>query len=151
MSELQNRRYKEVEPKETVKKLKQILNKIGIEVEEKWSKESSVGTYSLRVCVKGTDIGQNGKGMTKEFARASGYAEFLERLQNGMFRFRIEKPTKDLPFSYSPDEKILAIDGLVEDNSFFQEILKANQKQNKSKEEKIEFIQKIFNQKSTLV
>lgn len=151
MSELQNRRYKEVEPKETVKKLKQILNKIGIEVEENWSKESSVGTYSLRVCVKGTDIGQNGKGMTKDFARASGYAEFLERLQNGMFRFRIEKPTKELPFSYSPDEQILSIDELLEDNSLFQEILKSNQKQNKSKEEKIEFLQTILNEKSTLV
>ena len=44
MSELQNRRYKEVAPEETVKKLKGLLEKLGIEVEEKWSNESSVGT-----------------------------------------------------------------------------------------------------------
>lgn len=71
MSELQERRYKEVSPEETVKKLKGLLKEVGIEVEEKWSKESSVGTYSLRICIKGTDIGQNGKGMTREFAMAS--------------------------------------------------------------------------------
>ena len=88
MSELQNRRYKEVAPEETVKRIKKILNEVGIKTEEKWQEKSSVGTYSLRVCVKGTDIGQNGKGMTKEFAMASGYAEFLERLQNGVFRFK---------------------------------------------------------------
>ena len=109
MSELQNRRYKEVTPEETVKKLKGLLEKLGIEVEEKWSDESSVGTYSLRVCIKGTDIGQNGKGMTKEFAMASGYAEFFERMQNGIFRFRMEKPTPEIPFINSPDEKYLSV------------------------------------------
>ena len=61
MSELQKRRYKEITPEETVKKLKGLLEKLGIEVVEKWSNESSVGTYSLRVCIKETDIGQNGK------------------------------------------------------------------------------------------
>ena len=37
-----------------------------IEVEENWTKKSSVGTYSLRLTIKDTNIGQNGKGMTKE-------------------------------------------------------------------------------------
>ena len=86
MSELRQRRYKDAEPAETVKKLKKLLKELGIDVEEKWSKESSVGTFSLRICIKGTDIGQNGKGMTREFAMASGYAEFFERMQNGMLR-----------------------------------------------------------------
>ena len=44
MSDLQERRYKEVTPEETVKRLKELLKKIGIEVIEKWSDESSVGT-----------------------------------------------------------------------------------------------------------
>ena len=158
MSELQNRRYKEVMPEETVKKLKGLLDKLGIEIEEKWSNESSVGTYSLRVCIKGTDIGQNGKGMTKEFAMASGYAEFFERMQNGIFRFRMEKPTKELPFVNSPDEKhfpveeVLSIneDGKVK-NSFFENILKQNNKENRTKEEQIEYIKEILNEKSRLV
>ena len=61
MSELQERRYKEVLPQKTVEKLKGLLKQLGIEVEEKWIDESSVGTYSLRVCVKGTNIGQKWK------------------------------------------------------------------------------------------
>ena len=127
MSELQERRYKEVLPEKTVEKLKGLLKQLGIEVEEKWIDASSVGTYSLRVCVKGTNIGQNGKGMTKEFAMASGYAEFFERFQNGMFRFRLEKPTKELPFTYAPDERTLSIEELMnKENSFLDNIVEAN-------------------------
>lgn len=152
MDELQNRRYKEVEPKETVKKLKSILNEIGINVEEKWSKKSSVGTYSLRVCVKGTDLGQNGKGMTKEFAMASAYAEFFERMQNGLFRFRIEKPSKELPFSNFPDEKNIAIEELMEKhNSVLENILKVNNYESKTKEEKIKYIKEVCNENSKIV
>lgn len=159
MSELQNRRYKEVAPEETVKKLKGLLEKLGIEVEEKWSNESSVGTYSLRIHIKGTDMGQNGKGMTREFAMASGYAEFFERLQNGMFRFRMEKPTEELPFVTAPDEKHLSVEdalGIKDNNgeirnSFFENILKQNGKESATKEEKVEYIKEILNEKSDLV
>lgn len=152
MSELQSRKYKEVNPEETVKRLKKILHDMKIDVEEKWSKKSSVGTYSLRICIKGTDIGQNGKGMTKEFAMASGYAEFFERLQNGILRFRVEKPTEELPFSNSPDEKHLSVEELMtNNNSFLEEILRANNYGDKTKEEKIEYIKQIFNEKSNLV
>ena len=149
MSELRQRRYKDAEPAETVKKLKNLLKELGIDVEEKWSKESSVGTFSLRICIKGTDIGQNGKGMTREFAMASGYAEFFERMQNGMLRFRMEKPTKELPFANVPDEKHLQIEEVLGanfknsgeiQNSFVQNILKQNGKENATKEEKIEYL-----------
>ena len=158
MSELQNRRYKEVTPEETVKKLKGLLEKLRIEVVEKWSNESSVGTYSLRVCIKGTDIGQNGKGMTKEFAMASGYAEFFERMQNGMFRFRMEKPTTEIPFVNAPDEKHLTVKEALNidetgklKNSFFENIVKQNGKENSIAEEQAQFIKKILNEKSNLV
>ena len=157
MSELQERRYKEVSPEETVKRLKKLLDELGIEVEEKWSKESSVGTYSLRICIKGTDIGQNGKGMTKEFAMASAYAEFFERFQNGIMRFRMEEPTKELPFINSPDEKHLNVEEALNitnnniRNSFFENILKRNGKNDCSNQEKIEYIKQILNEKSNLV
>ncbi len=152
MNELKNRRYKEVEPKETVKRLKKILNEIGINVEENWSKKSSVDTYSLRVCVKGTNLGQNGKGMTKEFAMASGYAEFFERMQNGLLRFRIEKPTKELPFSIFPDEKEISIEELMEKpNSVLENILEANNYKSKTKEEQIKFIKEICNENCKIV
>lgn len=152
MSELQNRRYKEVPPEETVERIKKILKQMEIDVEEVWGQASSVGTYSLRVRIKGTDMGQNGKGMTKEFAMASGYAEFLERLQNGIFRFRMETPTKEIPFTNSPDEKYLTLEELTkENNSFFENILKMNNYENKSKEEKLHYIKELFNENSKLI
>ena len=128
-------------------------------MEEKWSNESSVETYSLRIHIKGTDMGQNGKGMTREFAMASGYAEFFERLQNGMFRFRMEKPTEELPFVTAPDEKHLSVEdalGIKDNNgeirnSFFENILKQNGKESATKEEKVEYIKEILNEKSDLV
>lgn len=147
MSNLQERRYKEVTPEETVERIKKILDKIGIEVEEIWNKQSSVGTYSLRVCVKETDIGQNGKGMTKEFAMASGYAEFLERLQNGIFRFRVEKPTEELPFSNFPDEKYFTVEELIQNhNCIIENILEANNYKEVTKDDKIKFLKEIFNE-----
>ena len=152
MSELQERRYKEVLPEKTVEKLKGLLKQLGIEVEEKWIDASSVGTYSLRVCVKGTNIGQNGKGMTKEFAMASGYAEFFERFQNGMFRFRLEKPTKELPFTYAPDERTLSIEELMnKENSFLDNIVEANGHGKDTKEEQIKYIKHVLNQDTILV
>ena len=158
MSELQNRRYKEVSPEETVARLKELLSKLGIEVEEKWSKESSVGTYSLRICFKGTDMGQNGKGMTKEFAMASGYAEFFERMQNGIFRFRMEKPTKEIPFTNAPDEKHLSVEESAGirthnkvQNSFFENILKQNDKEKATTQEKIEYLKEVLNENATIV
>mgnify|MGYP005795137749 FL=1 len=152
MSELQERRYKEVTPEKTVEKLKGILKNLGIEIEEKWSEKSSVDTYSLRLCIKGTDIGQNGKGMTKEFAMASAYAEFFERLQNGMFRFRMEKPNAEIPFINAPDEKKLDADELLNgNNSFFENILNENGKKNVSLQEKKDFIKKVLVEDSNIV
>ena len=152
MSNLQERRYKEVIPEETIKRLKNLLNELGIEVEEKWSEKSSVGTYSLRIAIKETDIGQNGKGMTKEFAMASAYAEFFERFQNGIFRFRMEKATKEIPFSNVPDEKHFTVEEAMSgNNSFFEYILNENGKSNLSKEEKIKYIKEILNENSKLV
>ena len=123
MSILQDMRYKETSPDKTVKRIKEIFKKYKIEVEENWTKKSSVGTYSLRLCVKGTNLGQNGKGMTKDFAMASAYAEFMERYQNGVLVFRIEKPTNELPFVYSADEKNLTIDEIVaQEDSFTNQL-----------------------------
>ena len=45
------------------------ISAIFIKGDEEWSNESSVGTYSLRITIKGTDIGQNGKGMCCNYFR----------------------------------------------------------------------------------
>ena len=141
MSTLQEMRYKETTPDKTVKRIREILKKHKIEVEENWTKKSSVNTYSLRLCIKGTNIGQNGKGMTKEFALASAYAELLERYQNGMLVFRQEKPTEELPFIYSGDEKKLTIDEIIEEkDSFTEKIFEENKDKYANKKELLQEI-----------
>ena len=120
---LKEMRYKDEKPEETVRKLKEILRENKIEVEEDWTKKSSVGTYSLRLTIKDTNIGQNGKGMTKDFALASAYAEFFERYQNGILIFRQEKPTEELLFIYSADEKALTVQELAKGRNAFLDII----------------------------
>lgn len=83
MSVYDETRFKACGPVETVERIRAILNDLGIETEEYWNESGLEGFYSVRVSIRGTAIGQNGKGTTKEFARASGYAEFMERLQTG--------------------------------------------------------------------
>lgn len=152
MSKLQEMRYKEVKPEETVARLKKILEENNIEVEEQWREKSSAGTYSLRLCIKGTNIGQNGKGMTKEFAAASAYSEFFERYQNGILKFRIEKPTKEIPFMAAPDEKNMNAEELEkEDNAFFNNIIARNNIANATDNEKVKLLQKILNETSNII
>ncbi len=152
MSKLQEMRYKEVKPEETVARLKKILKENNIEVEEQWREKSSAGTYSLRLCIKGTNIGQNGKGMTKEFAEASAYSEFFERYQNGILKFRIEEPTKEIPFKVAPDEKNMNVEELEkENNAFFNNIIARNNMKNATNDEKVKLLQKIFNEETSLI
>ena len=152
MNSLKQMRYKDEEPKNTVKRLKEILKENGIEVEEHWMKRSSVGTYSLRVCIKGTDLGQNGKGMTKEFAAASAYAEFFERYQNGILVFREEKPTEELPFTYGADEKIMTTEEVAaQDNSFLDEVVMSNNSSNLKGKEREKFFKDLLGEDSNVI
>ena len=76
-------KYKACAPRDTVERIRGILRGLGIETEEAWF-DSGVGKISsVRVTVKGTNTGQNGKGTDRDFACASGYAEFMERLLTG--------------------------------------------------------------------
>jgi len=145
-------RYKDDLPENTVKRIKHILEENNISVNEEWQEPSSVGTYALRLTIKNSDFGQNGKGMTKEFAEASAYAELLERYQNGTMIYRIEKPTEALPFSIAPDEKYMNVEDFVnENNPFLNNILKQNSNELTSKNNKIELLKEIFNENSSLI
>ena len=88
MTKLQRiKNYKNREPMETVANIKNILNKVGINVDEHFYHEnvSDVDSCHIKITNKGferDDIGTNGKGMNKEYCLASAYGEFMERLQN---------------------------------------------------------------------
>lgn len=76
--------YKTKSPEETISKIKEILNKLKLTTfESNWSNPID-GVYSLRVetVFEQGSFGQNGKGLSTQYAMASAYAEFMERLQN---------------------------------------------------------------------
>lgn len=90
--------FKDAKPKDTVKRIKKILKKHGIETEVKIceQREGYNRPYSVRVCLSSDNtIGTNGKGTSLENALASGYAEFMERLQN-LLLCSIKKITNSL-------------------------------------------------------
>lgn len=120
MSKQQQMHFKESTPTETVSRLKRILGDIGIETEEQWQEESSIGTWALRVVLKGTNIGTNGKGVSKEFSLASAYAELFERYQNDLLGnvSNMGNETK-YEFLCNHDEKFLNAEQIVDENSSY--------------------------------
>jgi Uncharacterized conserved protein len=84
---IRKKEYKARAPEQTVSIIREILKNNGISIDEQLTNEKSVGVYSCRLTVTNEglselNIGTNGKGMTEEYSLASGYAEFMERLQN---------------------------------------------------------------------
>lgn len=74
---------KDRQPSETIKIIKDILKTNNYQVSEKGLKRSLKGSYSLRLELN-NGKGANGKGTTLELAKASAYAELIERLQSNM-------------------------------------------------------------------
>lgn len=78
--------YKATSPEITVAKIRTLLQKIGIFVrEDTYSSGNNLFTTRISIAnesLKNLNIGTNGKGTSYLYALASGYAEFMERLQN---------------------------------------------------------------------
>ena len=77
-------KHKEREPKDTVSTILGILRRIGVETELRWCPSPYEGAYSNYVTIPGTMLAVSGKGTTEGYACASGYAELMERIQNGV-------------------------------------------------------------------
>lgn len=74
---------KDRQPSETIKIIKDILKANNYQISEKGLKRSLRGSYSIRLELN-NGKGANGKGTTLELAKASAYAELIERLQSNM-------------------------------------------------------------------
>ncbi len=119
MTTYQNCHYKEDSPQNTVARIKGILASLGIKLQEEWVKTGTIHTYSLRVTIENTSIGSNGKGVTKEYAMASAYSEFMERYQN-LWLARWNNLWRDsCRFRYYADEEYLTAEELVDSDSAF--------------------------------
>jgi len=85
MKQYPHRRYKEDTPLNTIKKIRNTLADVGIFTYEMQWGNPYENIYSTRVIAdtENGEFGQNGKGKERDFALASAYAEYIERLQNG--------------------------------------------------------------------
>lgn len=108
--------YKDASPQQTIARIRSILSDMGVEVEEEFFSHNNVA-YSCRIRIvsdglRPLDIGTNGKGVTRELAFASGYAEFVERLQNRFIANEAMRFAPRIPngepneFLFFPDERM---------------------------------------------
>ncbi|MCB5495432.1 YcaO-like family protein [[Ruminococcus] gnavus] len=82
--------YKDKSPEETIKFCQERLKKFGIKYDLYYGKGEIAKSISLNV--KGSTMRSEGKGITIEYALASAYGEFFERLLNCVF-FRMNNST----------------------------------------------------------
>lgn len=120
MFETLTRKYKQKDTKETIEEIKSILENIELILYEKFYGNPYPEIYSVRLELdeKRGNLGTNGKGRTKEYSLASGYAEFIERLQNNLLitfsRSMLSKIKVKYGFFYFPDEKYLDENEILE-------------------------------------
>ena len=100
--------------------LKGTLANLNLAPDEVFHANPYPGLYSCSLDLS-ADLGgfhSNGKGRTEEFSLASAYAEFAERLQNGLFatfsRTLVARFRDRYGFYYSPDERYLTASELAD-------------------------------------
>lgn len=120
MYSLSIKKYKDDVPLNTINKIRNILNGLGILAIETGWQNSAEGYFSVNLMIQNTNLFTNGKGTTYEYALASAYGELMERLQNQSF-FRLNKDLRPealnyQDFYYTPDEKQLSIKEILRIN-----------------------------------
>ncbi len=120
-------KFKDEKPQVTVDNIIEKLNSIGITLSEKWNDSKIENCCSLRVTAGGKIPGTNGKGITKDFARASAYGEFIERLQSGLFFYKYQSFENDesvFLHSFAPDKRYMTKEEILEDSDWMDPIVK---------------------------
>lgn len=112
------RPYKHDSPENTVARIQGLLASVGCSTHlGKW-RNPYTDVYSVKIIadVKHGRFSTSGKGRTRAYTLASGYAEFIERLQNGLMagksftRLFMNQIKRDTGFYYMPDEKFITKD-----------------------------------------
>ena len=107
------RPYKERTPAETTAVVRDILERHGLQPALTFNANPFPQVYSVSLQLDAARGGfrSNGKGRTPEYCLASAYAEFIERLQNGLYiglsRVLQSQLQREFGFYYSPDEHFL--------------------------------------------
>ena len=109
-------KFKDEIPIYSITRIRNILHDLGLLTVEQWH-NSLEGICSLRLNIAGTGVGQNGKGVTPEYALASAYGEFMERLQSRHMydETALDGDFKGRRFYFAPDEKYSSIGDILSD------------------------------------
>ena len=99
---IQQNKYKEALPIDTINRIKNILYEIGIHAYEKSWNNVNDCCFSVALAIDELNVQVNGKGTTRLYALASAYAELMERLQTGRLTKRNFGNKKDPNLVY-PD------------------------------------------------
>lgn len=121
-------KFKDQDPKTTVEKIRSILESVGLPVEETWNDSGLEHCYSLIISgPKGIPFA-NGKGVTPEFARASAYGEFIERLQSDLFFYKFQSIRRNPGMSlhaYAPDAKYMTVAEIIANGEWMDYLIEA--------------------------
>ena len=119
-------KFKDAKPEETVALIKRLLSELNITLTEKWNETGIEDCWGVRVVDECKAHGTNGKGVTKDFARASAYAEFMERLCLGKFFYKkqslTENPEVNL-HTFAPDGRYMTKQELIENGEWMDPII----------------------------
>jgi ribosomal protein S12 methylthiotransferase accessory factor len=97
--------HKDKLPLETVTRIRNILADTGIfTYESNWGDFTKNNHSVMLTDINIDKVSTNGKGVSREYSLASGYAEFMERLQNGILYRPSFGLMNEIKFNY-PDQK----------------------------------------------
>ena len=121
-------KFKDVCPTITVANIQKVLEKLDIQTEEKWHESGLDNCWSLTLSAKGGIPMANGKGVSKEFAQASAYGEFVERLQGGLFFYKFQEVGRDTDMdlqNFAPDIKYVTMKELEEHSEWMDYLIQS--------------------------
>lgn len=146
-----NNKYKDRKPQDTIDIIKRFFQSRGFEIiESHFPTEAGTWTAHLEMYKNNLYIIQsNGKGMTKDFCLASGYAELYERYCNmhpiicntTFAKSLMEKNYQEKGYCFAPGEKILSYSEIEEKNPEISNFLTRSLK---SKENVLDFLNTQF-------
>lgn len=104
--------HKDSKPEETIRRIRDILFELDIMPYEEW-RVFSENCYSVRITDSQFPAATNGKGTSRLYTLASAYAEFMERLQNGLLYKREMGVMPGYEF-FAADEVMMATEAVWE-------------------------------------
>lgn len=122
-------KFKDTSPEQTIARIQSLLAENGIHLDEKCNDSGIENCWSCHVQVKdGYPFFSNGKGVTRDLARASAYAEFIERLQCGLFLYKFQSMGRDAATDlhrFAPDGKFMTMAELEADGEWMDYVIES--------------------------